>query len=282
MKMNPMADVPWLPVEHQTRSGDVDYKLVREGEVAPGFESSSMMIRFNLGDQAFTAPRHRHDFEQIRITLDGDLDFGPNLLCKDGWVSYFPAGAYYGPEKMEGGSLLQVQWGEYWVNREQNRAAVDALRARGEFKNGIYSFVDADGRTKNKDGGAAVWEEVYGRELVIPSPKYPSPILMDPEAFEWSRLDDVLSQKMMGRFTERDLAISKIRWDATGGLSLPDDRTYCVFTLSGSVRDGDSVFGAHTAVWSEHDENDVLIGEAGTEAILLGFPAKSLVSPHPG
>jgi hypothetical protein len=32
------------------------------------------------------------------------------------------------------------------------------------------------------------------------------------------------------------------------------------------------VFGAHTAVWSEHDENDVLIGEAGTEAILLGFP----------
>jgi hypothetical protein len=272
MKFADTSASEWLPITHHTRAGDVFQKPVREGRIGRTAESTSMLIRYSDRSGNFYAPRHRHDFEQIRVSLEGPMDYGAGQVSEPGWIAYFPAGAYYGPEDIRNASILLIQWSEYWVNREQNRAAVDALRARGEFKNGIYSFVDADGRTKNKDGGAAVWEEVYGRELVIPSPKYPSPILMDPEAFEWARLDDVLSQKMMGRFTEHDLVISKVRWDVTGGLSLPDDRTYCVFTLSGSVRDGDSVFGAHTAVWSEHDENDVLIGEAGTEAILLGFP----------
>jgi hypothetical protein len=268
----------WKLMEHHTRSGDVYQKAVCEGRIGQRADSMSLLIRYSDASGNFYAPRHRHDFEQIRISIDGPMDYGGGQVSNPGWVAYFPAGAYYGPENIGNASILLIQWGEYWVSREQNKRAVDELRERGEFKNGIYSYVDAGGRTKNKDGAAAVWEQVYGRELVYPTPKYPSPILMNPEAFEWVRRDDVISHKVMGRFTERDLVISKIRWDKAGELQLPSDRTYCVFTLSGVVRDGDSAYGPQTAVWSEYDQTDVLVGEEGAEAICMAFPPTALVA----
>jgi hypothetical protein len=269
------AEIPWRPVEHQTRSGDVDFKLVRESELLPGVTQSCMMIRFNEGDKAFTAPRHHHDFEQIRVTLSGELDWGQGDIAKDGWVSYFPAGAYYGPERMEGGSLLQVQWSDYWVTREQNNRAVDELRALGEFKNGIYTYVDSDGNRHNKDGLNAVWEHVYQRPSAFPTPKYRSPILMNPDAFDWVKRDKVISEKVLGRFTERDLILSKIRWDAAGVYEMPEDRTYCVFILSGAVRVDDVQYGPQTAVWSDFNQNESLAADVDTEAVVFAFPPRA-------
>jgi len=270
---------PWQHNEHQTRTGSVDYKLVRDGELLPGVGSTCLMVRFNKGDQAFTAPRHHHDFEQIRITLEGDLDFGNGDVCRKGWVSYFPAGAFYGPELMDSGYLIQVQWSDYWVTREQNNQAIEELRKVGEFEGGIYSFVDADGKRKRKDGLNAVWEHVYKRPSSFPTPRYPSPILMNPDAFDWVRRDEVLSEKVLGRFTERDLILSKVRWDVRGRCELPAERTYCLFTVSGTVRVDGVDYGPETAVWSEFGEHGSLEGEAGTEAFSVGFPHQRPTPP---
>jgi hypothetical protein len=269
------AKIPWQHNEHQTRTGSVDFKLVRESELLPGVGSTCLMVRFNKGDEAFTAPRHHHDFEQIRITLDGDLDFGNGDVCKKGWVSYFPAGAFYGPELMESGYLIQVQWSDFWVTREQNNRTIEELRKLGEFKGGIYSYVDADGKRKQKDGLNAVWEHVYKRPSSFPTPKYPSPILMNPDAFAWVKRNDVLSEKVLGRFTERDLILSKVRWDVRGRYDLPADRTYCVFTLSGTVRVDGVDYDPETAVWSDFGEDGSLEAEAGTEAFSIAFPPKA-------
>jgi hypothetical protein len=277
MEINEMAATPWLPVEHQTRSGDVDFKFVREGELLPGVNYTSLMIHFNEGDSVFEAPRHHHDFEQVRLSLSGTHDFGRGQVSEEGWVSYFPAGAFYGPERMASGALLQVQWGEFWVTRAQNDRAIAELRERGEFHEGVYSYVDADGKKHNKDGLNAVWEHVFKRESSFPTPRYPDPILMNPDAFEWVQATETTSLKVLGRFTERDLVIFKVRWDADGALHLPEDRTYCVFSLLGEVGAEGAWYGPHTAVWSDAGESSDVDGKAGAEAMCFGFPPTASV-----
>jgi hypothetical protein len=272
MQVMSTSTVDWLPVEHNVRGGRVDFKLVREAELLPGVNSSTMLIKYHEAEDVFTAPRHHHDFEQIRVALSGRQDYGSGDIAEAGWVAYFPAGAFYGPEVIRGASILLVQWSDFWVTREQNNRAIEELRKLGEFKGGVYTYVDSDGKPKKKDGLNAVWEHVYKRPSSFPTPKYPSPILMNPDAFEWVKRDDVLSEKMLGRFTERDLILSKIRWDVDGRYELPADRTYCVFTLSGSVRVNGVNYGPETAVWSDFGEKGSLEGEAGTEAFSLAFP----------
>jgi hypothetical protein len=275
MEVNAMSGVDWLPVEHNVRGGRVDFKLVREAELLPGVNSSTLMIKYHEAEDVFTAPRHRHDFEQIRIALSGRQDYGSGDIAEGGWVAYFPAGAFYGPEVINGASILLIQWSDFWVTREQNNRAIEELRKLGEFKGGIYSYVDADGKRKQKDGLNAVWEHVYKRPSSFPTPKYPSPILMNPDAFEWVKRNDVLSEQVLGRFTERDLILSKVRWDVRGRYELPADRTYCVFTLSGTVRVDGVDYGPETAVWSDFGEDGSLEAEAGTEAFSIAFPPKA-------
>jgi hypothetical protein len=173
---------------------------------------------------------------------------------------------------MESGHLLQVQWSDFWVTREQNDRAVEELRALGEFKNGIYTYVDEAGKRHNKDGLNAVWEHVYKRPSEFPIPRYPSPILMNPEGFAWLKQSKVISAKVLGRFTERDLILSKVRWDSDGVYEMSDDRTYCVFVIQGLVDVDSQSYGPETAVWSDYGEHGKLDGSAGTEAFVFAFP----------
>lgn len=265
------SEQPWRPIA-QTRGGDVESKYVAEGELLPGVGYSSIMIKFNEGDRAFTAPRHRHDFEQLRLTLSGTHDFGLGQVCKQGWVSYFPAGAFYGPEIMDSGALMQVQWSDHWVTRAQNDTAIKELNEQGQFVDGSYRYIDDEnGKEGQKDGSAAVWEHIYKRPSKIPSPKYPRPILIDPDAFEWQKHTDDVSIKMLGRFTERDIVIAKIKWDRAAPYVLDSGRTWCLFTMTGEVSVGDGTFGPHTAIWSDAGDTDSVEGEPGAEAMCFGF-----------
>ena len=52
-------------------------------------------IAKNEGD--YGSPRHRHNFDQIRVALDGDMRISPRQSVKEGQIGYFPEGTYYGP-----------------------------------------------------------------------------------------------------------------------------------------------------------------------------------------
>jgi hypothetical protein len=260
-----------LPVS--ARGMRTSRKLLREGEALPGMGYYALIAKFHEGDEVFTAPRHRHDFEQIRFGVSGHMDFGPGLECDAGQVAYFPAGAYYGPERIVGAEQLLLQWSREWVTRAQNKEAMEELKKRGSFgAHGLYTYVDEDGVTREIDGPQAVWEWVYQRPQVIREPRYASPIMMSPDAYQWVDQGGQ-SSKVLGRFTENDVNIQMVRWDDAGVVHhLEPNRTTLAFVLKGAVTVDDQSCGPQTAVWSDFGESHDLIGEAGAEVIFFGFP----------
>ena len=249
-------------------------KLLREGEVLPDVGIYALIVKFHEGDKLFTAPRHLHNFEQIRVVLSGHMDFGPGTECEAGQVVYFPAGAYYGPERIEGGEQLLLQWGPDWVTHAQNQKAMRALERSGKFEHGKYVFAGDDGEEQRIDGSQAVWEWTYQRPQRFVTPRYEVPIKMSPDAFAWVEGPGI-STKTMGRFTENDVRFEMIRWDRSEAVhSLGAERTSLVFVTRGSVSVAGVSYGERVAIWSDFGESLEVAGEPGTEAVCIGFPVR--------
>lgn len=272
MEIFPTEEMPWKSLKVNARVGEIQNKYIREGEILPGMGYASDCYNYVGGEDVFTALRHRHDFEQIRISMTGVQDFGQGQITEEGWIAYFPAAAYYGPERIDGASIFQIQWSDFWVTRANQERAYAELSEKGEFTGGKFVWTDTDGTTHTKDPLNAIWEHVFNREAVFPVPRYPQPILMDPDAFEYSKPANGVSTKILGRFTERDLTISKIRWDKRVPFLMPSDRTYCMFTNVGDIEVDGRSCGRHTVVWSDYGEEVNVIGEPGTEALCIAFP----------
>ena len=273
MKVIDVEAMEWAPVPVNTRSMKLSRKLLREDEILPEIRYSNFIIRFEGGDDVFTTPRHRHEFAQLRYTLKGSQDFGDGLIAPEGWVGFFPVGAYYGPQRTEDSQTFQVQWGRDWVTVEQTEQGIAKLTSEGGvFDKGIYSYADADGRVHRKDAVNAVWEAVYGRELVIPEPEYPMAILMNPDAFEWQSYKPGMSIKRLGEFSGAGVAVQILRWDEPGEHRLAAGRTEMALCREGTIEVDSIAYGENAVVWSDLDEDVVIKGEAGSEILLYLFP----------
>jgi hypothetical protein len=188
-------------------------------------------------------------------------------------VAYFPAGALYGPQRSEGCSILILQWSNTWVTRPAQAKALEQLRARGEIIDGKFWWTDGAGTRRSQDSVNAIWEQVHGRKLTFPEPRYIKPILMRPAAFDWPEGNDTFAVKPLGRYTEHDLGISVVRWLREGDLELADDRTELVFSLTDGLQHDGATCAARTAVWSDAGESATVAASAGTEALLVRFPS---------
>jgi hypothetical protein len=272
MEIIATAAMPWEPTPINTRGGKVSRKRLREGEFLPGLGFYARLVKYHEGEGVFTAPRHKHNYDQIRYTITGKQDFGGGQVSQAGWPSYFPSGAPYGPERIEGADVIVIQWGDTWVDQQKNDAAVAELEKVGRFKAGIYQYVDEKGVHHNTDSIQAIWEKVWGRKLEWPQPRYPQPILMDPEAFDWVEDSDEIAVKPLGSFTERDVNIKVFHWYGRADLKFDDARTYLLFSTDGKiVADGDT-YPPLTAVWSGYGETDTVTGLDGAEAVVFAFP----------
>jgi hypothetical protein len=266
--------VDWEPVKVNTRTGKISRKFIREGELAEGVGYTSDLVWYHRGETVFTAPRHRHDFDQIRLTLDGTTDYGYEQIAGLGDATFFPAGAYYGPERFEEAQILLLQWSPNWVTREKSDAAFAELATRGTFKDGFYTTTDDKGQEIRKDATNAVWEEVNHKPLVIPEPKYSQPIVMRPGAYGWRTDVDGTEYKDLGHFTEGDLTVSTRRWSAGDAFTVGAERTSIVWIASGSVLLEGRKLGAHTIVFSDFGETHELVGSGAGEATVLGLPKR--------
>jgi hypothetical protein len=266
------AAMPWDPVKANTRTGKISRKFIREGELAPGVGYTSDLVKYHGGHGVFTAPRHRHNFDQIRLTLSGETDYGYEQIAGPGDATFFPAGAYYGPERFEAAEIFLLQWSPDWVTREQSDAAYVELAKTGEFKDGLYVSIGDDGQEVRKDGTNAVWEAVNGKPLVIPSPKYQQPILMRPEGFDWKRTSDGVGVRDLGHFTDADLNIVTYRWSDAATLQLSEERTYILWIDSGAVSLDGRRLGENTILFSDFGETHDLHGVQAGEATCIGLP----------
>jgi hypothetical protein len=273
MKVVATSALPYQTYTHP-REGTAEIKVLAAGEAAPSINFFFIMVRYGIAEETFATPRHRHTFEQIRYSLEGSLNYAPGKEIPEGWVGYFPEGAFYGPQKVEGGTVLGVQFGAGYLSEDQKRTAQEVLARTGTFHDGIYTTVDEHtGKRVNTDGMEAMWEHIHGQALEYPKARYDAPILIDPTAFRWiPRGRSGIEVRSLGSFTERDVYISMVRWTADADFDLSPERTQLAFTTTGAVAVGGERFPAQTAVWSERGEATRVAGEAGAEMVVWGLP----------
>ena len=94
MKIVQGDELDWVRgLEH--RGGTFHFRNLMEGE--PG-TIDNFQLSMGRNDKDFVSPRHRHNFDQIRVQIDGDLDFARDGKMTAGTVGFFPEGAHYGPQ----------------------------------------------------------------------------------------------------------------------------------------------------------------------------------------
>jgi hypothetical protein len=224
----------------------------------------------------FATPAHRHNFEQVRVLLEGSFGIGSGLMQQAGHVGYFCEGTTY-TQDTAGRSLtllLQVGGpsGAGFMSRRQLRDGVAALRERGEFDNGHFTWFDAQGIRQRKDCYAAVWEHVNGRPIQYARPQYASPVLIDPERFAWLPMPFTSGVwlRTLGRFNDRGLAITQLKLAPGAELVLPRGEQVLLLAC---VQGGGRIEGA---LYERLSALRVEVGEAPRvkalrESVFFGF-----------
>jgi hypothetical protein len=229
------------------------------------------------GAGGWSTPRHRHNFDQIRYVIKGMYPYAKGKSMPEGWIGYFPESVYYGPQdRPEGLETMVCQLGgasgNGFLSVERREAANEALKSKGEFKNGVFTYTDENGQRHNKDGSAACFEEATGQELTFAKPRYDDVILMDPSAYEWvADKAPGVSVKWLGSFTERNMRLGFIRIDPGAVLAAGEQPSIEVlFMTKGQVRLGDRRYGQHSAFeFQPHEGPIALRAEEPTEFLRI-------------
>src|SRR4051794_38460062 len=130
------------------RDGKLDQKFLLEGD---DDSPNNYLLNVGLtGAGGWGTPRHRHNFDQIRYVLKGEYPISPHKTMGEGSVAYFPENVHYGPQdRPEGLEMMVIQFGgasgSGFLSTPRREAANEALKAKGEFKGGIFSWVDENG-----------------------------------------------------------------------------------------------------------------------------------------
>ena len=255
---------------HRTRGIEIRRLLQRDGE-GRGFEFN--LVRF--GGEDFFSPRHRHNFDQIRIGLEGTTQYGPREKLGARTIGYFPEGTHYGPLTVHAPSvqaILQFDGASRcgYVNYVHLDRGTEELAKLGTFGGGFYT----PNGGKKKDGYQSVWEHVTGREMEYPDRRFHRPVYMHVDGFNW--LEDprsALGHKTLGVFGERHLTIEMIRVPNGASVEVGSpDRTVLVFVLEGGV----SCSGRDVPKWGAAMAEETMLqftGEADvSELIVIGLP----------
>ena len=143
------------------RSGRMRLKTLATGE--PGTPGNFALMLSHTPD-GYDSPRHRHNFDQVRVQLHGDADFARNGVMRPGSIAYFPEGVHYGPQSIAGESAtLVLQFGgasgSGYISEARFQQAVDELRRHGTFENGVFRRHEGESGRKNQDGKSGMQHE---------------------------------------------------------------------------------------------------------------------------
>lgn len=258
---------------HRTPGIETKPLLRRDGE-GRSFEFN--VVRF--GGEDFWSPRHRHNFDQIRIGLEGQTNYGPHRALPARTIGYYPEGTYYGPQSVTDVPSVQAimqfdgaSRGGY-VSYEHLDKATAELRELGEFRKGYWHPNDGG---KAIDGYQASWERVTGRSMVYPEPRFAEAVYMHVDAFSWLPVaGSEVRQKHLGAFGERGLTISMLQvpGGAQATIGQPGGSTVG-FVLSGGLNTGAGTQNLYSALLIEEDELGTVTGSAeSSELIIVTLP----------
>jgi hypothetical protein len=234
----------------------------------------------------WSMPRHRHNFEQIRLPLVGEnTTYGRGLVLKEGQVGYFPEGLSYGPQEspMDGmapgvplGLTLQFggSSGYGFMSIEQRRQAMrELVEVGGSFEKEGY-YVRPDG--KRQWGLNSIWEHVFGERLKYPRPRYHQPIVADPKRFNWLPVAGAegVEHKYLGAFSERGVWVEVIKLQPGARWSSIDQRARrLLVVLSGDGECDCEQISYLSAIQADAgDTLDLSAASSPLELFLIGLP----------
>ena len=273
--------------QEKHRGGGLATKLLLAGE-----ENTKENFRLTLGRDrgGHQNPRHHHNFDQIRMSLQGSLSITPEKELAAGWVGYFPEGTWYGPQAPATAEriTLVLQFGgasgQGFISTRQMQQGYEELSRVGKFDAGVFHRTDGPhhekGSRKNQDAFEAIWEHVCGKTLAYPPPRYDEPILMNPAHFAWvdDRMQPGVARKLLGAFTERGTCIELLRLDAGARFAAGEANTrLLLFALSGAGEAAGERWEEHAAFQIEPlvsgtDESATIAASAPAELLQIALP----------
>jgi hypothetical protein len=206
-----ISDVPVVERQH-ARAGLFHSQSLLNG---PEGTPENFYLQLSHLHSDFFSPRHRHNFDQVRVQLLGDASFTRDGVMRPGMVGYFPEGVYYGPQENAGESkTLVLQFGgasgSGYISEERFQQGVEELKQFGTFEKGVFHRPREGGGRKNQDAYEAVWEHIHGRRMEYPKNEHAQPVFMDPAEFAWQDEPGAagVRRKLLGVFSARKTRIS--------------------------------------------------------------------------
>ncbi|MFI4994806.1 MAG: hypothetical protein ACHQAQ_03360 [Hyphomicrobiales bacterium] len=272
MKIVDPATVGVVTDDHPT--GALGMRHLSQGRAGTP-DNFMMVLAENLGH--FQMVQHRHNFDQFRFCIRGDMNMGPHRTLREGHLGYFPEGASYGPQDDPAGPLaLVVQFGGAsgygYMNMEQYRAGRAALNKSGRFEGPVYIRELGDGRVKKTFSINAIWEAALGEKLLLPAPRYDEPIFMNPRAYRSVPVKGHagVARKLLGLFSERETMAEM--WSLRPGAKYAFAARSAIrllFVLEGGGKAGPAPLGQHFAI--HLDPSEMIEIAAESEMTLLSF-----------
>ena len=254
------------------RAGGISFVSLLRGE--PGAKDNFELTLVHTTDE-FQTPRHRHNFDQVRVMLEGEFGYDTDRVQPQDTIGYFSEGTYYKQQGIGQSLTLLLQLGgatgSGYMSFQQLKDTTAALGEKGEFNDGIYTYYDEAGKKHNADGYEAAWEALFGKKLTYPKPRYQQPVVLTPDHFTWLPMDGSdgrVQQRELGRFHERGLEIAQFRLASGGQLALPASKgIQLVFVYDGDGTIGDQAVSRRFAV--QLDPGEAASAEADSEMTLL-------------
>ena len=232
----------------------------------------------HVGEGEFSAPRHRHDFEQFRFMLEGEARFREGKMT-GGVLGYFPEGAYYGPQDRTHGSVLIVQFGgasgNGFVDRKVMAAAMAEMKAlnTGVFEDGVYRRNPGVEGKPVQDGNEAIFEYIRKRPVIYPKPQYLSSIMIDSNAIPGIPAEGLLGveERALGTFSSTKIRVARYKLDPEATLPVNERGLYWVLGGAGSI--GDEPYRRLTALYLEEGEQSAFTAEQASDILYIGLPS---------
>jgi hypothetical protein len=217
------------------RVGSFRFKELGAGQAgSPG----NFLLRLVTSDTDFFSPRHRHNFDQVRVQIQGCFQFDADGSMAPGAIGYFPEGTDYGPQTSQEDTVQLVMQiggpsGGGYLSEAQRTRAVAELAGLGEFRGGRYFAAGSD---QGVDGFQAAWEHALGQPMAYPPQRLQRPLLVDPHAFDWLPSGHAgVQQKTIVDFGRRTVGVTLYRLAAGASLTLANALSCFVETGTGRV-----------------------------------------------
>lgn len=287
------AEIAYSPVSGH-RTGDIQFKRLLQGDPDAPDNYELSLVR-NRG--SYYTPRHRHNFDQMRLVIEGEFGYATRKKMRVGDAGYFPEGTYYGPQTVTDSVMLVLQCGAPsgagFLDYDSLHQGHLEMQKLGRFENGVFhrnAGTNQPAGRRKQDSYEAIWEHKRGRRLTYPKARYAEPIIMNTAAFDWQPAAITgVQTKLLGHFVRGTrMEMLKIDADAEAVIAATS-ATQLLYVLSGegscfvegAEPDGAATWRGGSAIEIARGETARLKATQTAEIFLMGMAEIATLADMP-